>query len=146
MKTSSRRQWSLFLSPLLLVTLVTAAAAQKPVPTWPDEMAAAMGKQIFQTYCASCHGESAVGDGDVAEYLKVKPANLTQIQKIRGGAFPFTTVVDMIDGRVKVKGHGQGEMPIWGDAFRRAEGGRTAEEVAAKIDHLAHYLWSIQKY
>jgi cbb3-type cytochrome c oxidase subunit III len=37
----------------------------------------ASGKELFETYCVSCHGESGVGDGKAAASLKTKPRNLT---------------------------------------------------------------------
>jgi mono/diheme cytochrome c family protein len=120
-------------------------AAQSSSAT-PDPQAASNGRGTFRTYCATCHGLEARGDGQLAEHLKVKPANLTEITKRNeGGEFPFDLVVQIIDGRQKVKGHGGGEMPVWGDAFRVTESGHTEEQVQARIGNLAHFLWSIQR-
>ncbi len=35
------------------------------------------GRTVFQTNCASCHGESGKGDGPTGAYLSVPPADLT---------------------------------------------------------------------
>lgn len=128
---------------VLLILLASMVVAQEPEA--PNRGAAAVGSTLFRSYCASCHGTSAVGDGPVAEYLKVKPADLTRIAARRGGEFPYSTVVKMIDGREKVKGHGHGEMPVWGDAFQVASGGATEEQAKKKMEQLAHYLWTIQQ-
>jgi mono/diheme cytochrome c family protein len=128
---------------ILLVTLF--AWTPSVLGEEPDRQAAAVGGGIFRAYCASCHGTSAKGDGSVAEFLKVKPANLTKIAKRRGGEFPVEEVQKIIDGRTQVKGHGQGEMPVWGDALQIASGGATSEQVDKKIYDLAQYLWTIQE-
>jgi mono/diheme cytochrome c family protein len=124
---------------------VIAQEAGKPDPTKPDHGAAAVGSSLFRSYCGSCHGTSGVGDGPVAEFLNVKPADLTTVAARNGGKFDFATVVQVIDGREKVKGHGHGEMPVWGDAFKIASGGANEEQTRRKIEQLAHYLWTIQK-
>ena len=49
-----------------------------------DRSEALRGSNSFSRYCASCHGSSGVGDGTVADVLKVKPADLTQMQKKNG--------------------------------------------------------------
>ncbi|HVS15574.1 MAG TPA: c-type cytochrome [Thermoanaerobaculia bacterium] len=139
----SRAALSTALWVIALAAVAVALAAQQPAEI--DRSAAAVGSSLFRSYCASCHGDGAVGDGAVAEYLKIKPADLTHIAARNGGSFPFAQVVKIIDGREQVKGHGHGEMPVWGDAFRIASGGATEEQAQRKIGQLAHYLWSIQK-
>ncbi len=49
----------------------TAAAAPESTPD------AAQGKQLYATYCASCHGPTGKGDGPVAAGLDPKPAKHT---------------------------------------------------------------------
>jgi mono/diheme cytochrome c family protein len=141
---SRPRAWaSIALCVVALAAVAVAIGAQEPAEI--DRSAAAVGSSLFRSYCASCHGNAAVGDGPVAEYLKVKPADLTGIASRNGGSFPFALVMKIIDGRETVKGHGHGEMPVWGDAFQIAGGGATEEQAKRKIEQLAHYLWSIQK-
>ncbi len=50
--------------------------------------AAKDGKNIFQTYCVTCHGDKGKGNGPSAAGLSPKPANLTlkQTQKQSDGA------------------------------------------------------------
>src|SRR4051812_8959125 len=76
-----------------------------------------LGQRDFMTYCASCHGETAVGDGTVAEYLAVKAADLTKLARKYGGKFPEERVAQIIDGRQTLRVHGTSAMPIWGDWF-----------------------------
>ena len=109
----------------------------------PDPGKAALGKHLYRSYCSACHGENAEGDGSIAEMLTVPPADLTVLTKNNDGQFPTERTRKIIDGREKVKGHGTGEMPAWGDAFQAISEGE--EAVAAKIDKLVNFLMSIQK-
>ena len=127
----------------LLFTLLVAGVAIGEDAVNPTK--ASMGAGAYRAYCASCHGTTAQGNGDVAQYLRVKPTDLTLLTQDNGGTFPFDTVVKVIDGRKAVPGHGQGEMPVWGDALMVAGGGHTEAEVQEKIEQLAHFLWSMQK-
>jgi mono/diheme cytochrome c family protein len=100
------------------------------------------GRDLFRTYCASCHGESARGDGPIAPHLRVPPANLTEFAK-RNGTFDAALVAQVIDGRNPVRGHGGGDMPVWGDAFSAARGA-TPTAVDGRIRALVRYLETIQ--
>ena len=105
---------------------------------------AAIGRDIYQSYCTSCHGPEGKGDGKAAGPLDLTPADLTQLSSNNNGTFPMERVVNIIKGREKVKGHGSKDMPVWGDVFQVAEGGGEEEAVNQKITALAHFLWSIQ--
>ena len=102
------------------------------------------GISLFRTYCASCHGTSAKGDGPLAEHLRIRPADLTRITIKHEGAFPAERVHRIIDGRVPVKGHGASDMPVWGDAFKNALEGGDDDTIHAKIDALVQHVESIQ--
>ncbi len=123
---------------------VLASMVSQPLMAEPDTGLAAIGKHIFRTYCASCHGQQARGDGPVAEHLLIEPSDLTQISARHDGKFPAERVFKIIDGREKVRGHGNSEMPIWGDAFRNTDAKLSEKEVRQKITALVHFLESIQ--
>ena len=53
-------------------------AADRPNPAAGDPASPARGKQLFQQYCALCHGKQALGDGTLAKNLKTRPTNLVQ--------------------------------------------------------------------
>jgi hypothetical protein len=96
-----------------------------------------------------CHGVDGRGDGRLAHSLKTSPADLTQITTSNGGEFPFAKVADILDGRAIVAAHGQREMPVWGDRYRRAieanERPAAIERRArAQIAALVRYIESIQ--
>ncbi len=56
------------------------------------------GKETFNTYCTSCHGRSATGDGTYAADLPMAPANLTLLSAGNGGTFPRGRVIAKIHG------------------------------------------------
>ena len=122
----------------LLIIPATAGAQDRPLTqTTP-------GAEVFRTYCATCHGTSARGDGPLAPSMRWKPANLTEIAKRNGGEFPADLVFRTIDGRQPVRGHGGPDMPVWGDAFERSREAGDQARVKSVIQSLVDYLGSIQ--
>ena len=116
-----------------------AQVQRAPVPTAAVES----GRALFATHCASCHGKAARGDGPVADALRVRPADLTQLAKRNGGVFPSAETHRIIDGR-GVGAHGNPDMPVWGNVFKSAANA-TDKDVAARIDGIVRYLESIQE-
>ena len=102
------------------------------------------GRALFMTSCASCHGTAGRGDGPVAETLRTRPADLTQLSKAADGGFVAQRIQRVIDGRDRyLKAHGSFEMPVWGDAFKRRDG-LSEEAVRARIEAIVRYLQSFQ--
>ncbi len=107
-----------------------------------------LGRQEFYVACAGCHGESAMGDGPLAELLNIATPNLLELSQANDGSFPFEALLMTIDGRDGVRAHGS-TMPIWGERFQASaasQRGETAEMVArGRILSLVYYLQSMQK-
>jgi mono/diheme cytochrome c family protein len=106
------------------------------------------GRVTYRIYCTSCHGPTGRGDGNLAQYMNVPPANLTQLAaNAEGGVFPTDQLHDIIDGRKPgVRGHGAKEMPVWGDVFKALDTVADDEEmVSQKISELVVFLESIQE-
>jgi mono/diheme cytochrome c family protein len=101
------------------------------------------GKAMFDTYCTSCHGREAKGDGPAAAALKKPPADLTHISARNNGTFPVEKIRRFIDGRENVAGHGSREMPVWGGLFIGVD--RDSDMGKIRIANLTEYLRSIQK-
>ena len=131
------RVLSTFLAVVLFSSVVARAQDEKLDPKMADE-----GGRLFRTYCSSCHGKTAVGDGPLAKDLKVAPANLTQLSEKNGGSYPFEMVVETIDHGRSVRGHGTEDMPAWGDAFEMTS--ESDDQPMRMMRELAHYLWSLQ--
>ena len=108
------------------------------------DMGTVAGSYTFKTYCATCHGKEAKGDGPLADSLRFRPPDLTLLARRNGGSYPAETVYRTIEGRKLVKGHGGPDMPVWGDAFKNVETGFSDQKVKEKIDGLVEFLKSIQ--
>jgi mono/diheme cytochrome c family protein len=128
---------------VLLVSLHVPVAAR--AADSPDAEAARAGADLFKTHCASCHGESGKGDGKLADGLQYAPADLTRISQRNRGKFPFERVVQIVDGRKPMKGHGRTDMPVWGDVLLTQREGYDKDKVKEQIRRLAHHLASIQE-
>ena len=131
---------ALAVAAIALPWIVPVSASQQP-PAAAKSIPAGSG--LFATYCVVCHGANGKGTGPLADSLKRRPADLTLLAKNNGGTYPREMVAKIIDGREGVKGHGGGDMPVWGDAFERsADAGPQA--VKDRIDALVEYLSSLQ--
>jgi len=128
----------------LVLAGLSLAGALLAVPAQAQPASAATGDYLFRTYCAACHGESAKGNGPLADSMRKRPADLTEIAKRNKGVFPKDQVFRMIDGREPVKGHGGADMPVWGDVFTRAVEGGDPNVVQKRIEALVDYLAGIQ--
>ena len=105
------------------------------------------GAQLFQRFCASCHGPQGYGDGPVAPSLKVLIPDLTELSKRAGGRFPTDRVHEIIDGRAVLTAHGTRPMPVWGyELEAQVPPEQRGREVAqGLIDRLVEHLRSIQR-
>jgi mono/diheme cytochrome c family protein len=117
------------------------AAAQEPLSQRSLEIA---GSNNFTQYCVVCHGKDAKGTGPLAASLKPKPADLTGLALRNGGSYPTQLVFDVIEGAKKIKGHGGGDMPEWGEAFGKSSESNGKDGATKRIETLVAYLASIQ--
>ena len=110
---------------------------------------ATQGEALFGFYCATCHGNSATGNGPMSPSLVVAPANLTMLAAENGGVFPTERVIMRIDGRDPLVSHGS-MMPVYGDFFEgsdimtKSETGQPILTSQPIVDLLA-YLESLQQ-
>ncbi len=129
---------------LLAVLLATAPAAQATDLT---PFLNYNGDQLFQRFCASCHGKFGYGDGPVAPSIKVLIPDLTQLSKRAGGRFPADRVREIIDGRAVLPAHGTRPMPVWGYELEAQVPENQPSRAVAQglIGRLVEYLSSIQR-
>lgn len=100
-------------------------------------------KEMFKAYCASCHGDSAKGNGPAAPALKTRPSDLTMLAKRNAGKFPTDRVLSVLRGQAMLAAHGSQEMPVWGPVFWRMSQGHDSE-VQLRVSNLTRYLQSLQ--
>lgn len=120
-----------------------AQTPQKPtIKRVPAERTRSLeGKDLFQSYCAVCHGVEGKGNGPAAPALKTPPADLTTITK-RKGRFSATDVEESITGKNLPAAHGSREMPMWGPIFRDITADPEIKTLA--MSNLVKYLQSLQ--
>ena len=128
-----------------IILTVAAMAAPWTVPIAHGQARAANGGDLFQSYCVVCHGSDAKGSGPLASSLTKRPADLTVLAAANGGTFPTEMVARIIDGRNPVKGHGGGDMPVWGEALLKTQGAGSEAAVKERIDALVAHLRGLQK-
>ena len=56
-------------------------AMRNPLPASKEIISE--GEQLYQTYCASCHGKQGYGDGPAGMQLSPRPSNLNQLMRMR---------------------------------------------------------------
>ena len=105
------------------------------------------GKQMYLQYCGSCHGADGKGNGPVAKQLKIKATDLTLLRKKNKGVFPLDDVMATIDGRRIVKGHGERDMPVWGEVFLTEKEKKKYPELTSllKAKIIAEYVATLQR-
>lgn len=101
------------------------------------------GQEMFQQFCAACHGADAKGDGPAASNLKTPPADLTTLAKRHTGKFPYEYVSSVLRFGPGPSAHGSSDMPTWGPIFQIIEK-NNEEGVRQRIKRLCDYLASLQ--
>ena len=95
------------------IAQTTTHIQQVPItPTSP-----ASGKQMYNTYCATCHGLDGKGNGPAAIALKQGPTDLTTLSRSNGGKFPESHIYSVLRFGVDTPAHGSQDMPVWGPAL-----------------------------
>lgn len=131
----------------LTLGLVLPALAQVPAkPVLKKEpvrtIGSVEGSDLYDAYCASCHGRDGKGHGPAVRALKVPPGDITQLAK-KTGKFSPTDVEAAITGQNMTPAHGDTEMPIWGPIFRQMSPDDGMK--ALRIANLVNYIESIQQ-
>lgn len=103
------------------------------------------GQADFQTYCSSCHGVAAKGDGTIASSLAKRPPDLTKLALRNDGKYPADVVSKSIDGREPGSGHGKTDMPAWIEVFAKSSESEGPGAAKARIDALVKYLEMLQE-
>jgi mono/diheme cytochrome c family protein len=141
-----------FISVAVIVILVSAlAVAQQtiaenktslkhvPITSTPSNS----GKEMFNSYCAVCHGKDAKGSGPAASAMKAAPTDLTALAKSNGGKYPAAHVAAILRGQASTPSHGSQDMPIWGPLFSSLSQGHESQ-VQQRITNLVNYVEGVQ--
>lgn len=129
------------------ISSVLALILNLSIPAVPLAADGNSGKQMYLQYCSSCHGKEGKGDGTVSRDLKVRVPDLTGLAKKHKGIYPLDDVMATIDGRRLVRGHGDRNMPVWGESFHSESEGKKYPELTTllKAKIIAEYVATLQK-
>jgi mono/diheme cytochrome c family protein len=101
------------------------------------------GRDLFEFYCATCHGRDGKGAGPVATALRVPPPDLTTLATRYGGVFPGSRIESLVaNGPDIPPAHGSTDMPVWGPIFRGLDSNDRLTRV--RLRNVVEYLASIQ--
>jgi len=132
---------------LLLSALAAAQAAPAQAPTVKHvtitNTPSNSGKEMFNSYCAVCHGTDGKGNGPAASAMKATPTDLTLLAQKAGGKYPSAHVSAVIRGQAALPSHGSADMPVWGPLFSSISQGHEAQ-VQQRIANLVKYIETLQ--
>ena len=131
------------------VSCLSVLLAGITIASAPPATADETGEREYLSACASCHGVDANGTGPMGDFLTIVVPPLNNLSEANGGEFPMQQVIEAIDGRADIRGHGSG-MPVWGAVFRDPLAANVTGQsqeflIRGRILSLAYYLESIQK-
>ena len=101
------------------------------------------GKEMYNSYCAVCHGTDGKGNGPAASAMKAPPTDLTLLAQKAGGKYPSAHVTSVIRGQAALPSHGSADMPVWGPLFSSISQGHEAQ-VQQRVTNLVKYIETLQ--
>jgi mono/diheme cytochrome c family protein len=116
----------------------TKEVKRKPI----EHTSAASGSEMFNSYCAPCHGKDGGGNGPAASAMKSPPTDLTQLAKKNNGKLPADHIATLLRNGVS-GAHGSVDMPVWGPLFAQVSSHDEAI-VQMRIANLISYIESLQ--
>ncbi|MGE3885453.1 MAG: c-type cytochrome [Vicinamibacterales bacterium] len=122
-----------------------SAGRQTTGPTTPPLVISSMaGADLYQAYCASCHGRGGKGDGPTGPALKSMLPDLTTLGRRNGGVFPGERIAALVahGEELPSPAHGSREMPVWGPLFRALDPSDTRANV--RIASIVEFIRSMQ--
>jgi mono/diheme cytochrome c family protein len=131
----------------ILATVVALAVAQQTQPTIKHvpitNASSNSGNEMFNSYCAVCHGKDGRGNGPAASAMKTSPADLTVLAQNSGGKYPAAHVAAVIRGQAPTRSHGSKDMPVWGPLFSSLSPGQEGQ-VQQRISNLVSKIETLQ--
>jgi mono/diheme cytochrome c family protein len=108
-----------------------------------DKTSPTDGKQMFNSYCAPCHGADGRGHGPAAMALKTPPIDLTTLARMNHGKYPDAHVLAVMQFGSAIPAHGSQEMPIWGPILGNMNA-VNSQDKDLRLGNLSRYIEKIQ--
>ncbi len=141
------KQALILLGTLLLATSASLAqtATTPVVKKAPiQQTSAASGKEMFNAYCAPCHGADGKGNGPAAAAMKSTPTDLSQLTYKHDGKYPASFLAGVLRfGSSPNSAHGSADMPVWGPLFRSLDKYHDSVE-QQRVSNLVSYIETLQ--
>jgi mono/diheme cytochrome c family protein len=102
------------------------------------------GQEMYEQYCAGCHGNDGQGLGSAAHYCTVPPAKLALLAKRNHGVFPASHVCQVLHSGTGKRPEGQGYMPVWAPLLQSMNGDKP-ETTETRIANLTEYVKTLQE-
>ena len=140
---------SISLAVILLMLSAFAVGQESPAQTPTvkhvpiTETPSNSGRQMYNSYCAVCHGIDGKGKGPAASAMKSPPTDLTALAAKNGGQYPSAHVSAVIRGQAALPSHGSADMPVWGPLFSSISQGHQAQ-VQQRVANLVKYIETLQ--
>ncbi len=141
-----------FISVAVILVIISALAVAQQAPAQSSAQVRHVpitnapsnsGKEMYNSYCAVCHGTDGKGNGPAASAMKTPPTNLTVLAKNDGGKYPSAHVAAVIRGQATTPSHGSQDMPVWGPLFSSISQGHDAQ-VQQRVANLVTYIEELQ--
>ncbi len=135
---------------LIIIAAFAVVAQTTPAQTTPSvkhvpiaNTPSNSGKEMFNSYCAVCHGTNGKGEGPAASAMKTPPSDLTVLAQKNGGKYPSAHIAAVIRGQATTPAHGSQDMPVWGPLFSSISQGHEAQ-VQQRVANLVQYIDTLQ--
>ena len=121
-----------FISVVAVMAIISAFAVAQQAPAGSSatvkhvpitNTASNSGKEMFNSYCAVCHGKDAKGNGPAASAMKSAPTDLTKLAQKEGGSYPAAHVAAVLRGQASTPSHGARICRFGGRYFRASATG-----------------------
>jgi len=141
-----------FITLIVILVTISALAVAQQAPAQPSPTVKHVpitnapsnsGKDMYNSYCAVCHGTDGKGNGPAASAMKAPPTDLTVLAQKAGGKYPSAHVAAVIRGQATLPSHGSEDMPVWGTLFSSISQGHEGQ-VQQRVTNLVKYIETLQ--
>ena len=103
----------------------------------------ASGKQMYEAYCATCHGVNGKGTAAAVTALTPPPTDLTLLSSHNAGQFPAYRIRDLLLDQDPDHDRAGDSMPVWAPAFKSLQRDHP-DLVRLRVQNLVAYLETMQ--
>ena len=99
--------WSVAIINFIFIATASSTMAAKDDPS--------IGRHLYYSYCAVCHGQDATGNGPLAEKLEIEPPDLTSDDYQKKSIEELTEIISKYEMELEAT-----TMPKWGEVIPKS--------------------------